>query len=233
MKKKDTIIGVAFLVWFFASIGGMLYVIKIGQIWLFPAFFGQYFLVFGILGINSFVQEGKFGYDALWSLLFPLVGIVCIAASFVWHFGSEELWEKCMEYIPYAGLGLFVLAGLYMMGMWIRSRFLLEKICSQRVEAKCIEVLNNIESRNGSRTTTYCPVYQFYYNGNMYDVCNNVYTNLFCPEVNTVYEIFINPTNPTQFYEPTGNKRTGIIMLILGICFIVFPIFGMVMYSIY
>ena len=230
-KKKNQIIAIIFLTWFFASMGAMIYIATNGQTWLFPALLGQYFLVFGIFGIHSRISKEGFGYREFPLLLFPLIGILAIAATFIWHFTSETLWNKCLENIPFAAMGLFLFIGIYLLGAWLRSTILLQKLCTQRMEAKCIKINQHRRNNNQSGQLFYCPVYQFYFNGKVYQVCNRIYTRPARTQINAVSEIYVNPKNPTQFFEPNENKNLGLGLLLLRIMIILISLGAMVIYG--
>lgn len=94
-KTRDAIISVVFLLWFVASIVGMLYVAKTGKTALLLALFGQYFLVFGIIGLVSIISDEGFKLRHVPILIFPLVGAGAIAGGFIIQYGSEEFKDKC------------------------------------------------------------------------------------------------------------------------------------------
>ena len=70
------IISIVFIVWFMGSIFGMMVCSKLdGGTGLMLALIGQYFLVFGIMGVVGSIKKRPFPAIIL---LFPLVGIALI-----------------------------------------------------------------------------------------------------------------------------------------------------------
>ena len=81
MKKTFTgIISVVFLLWFIASIIGMVYFAKTGRSLLCLALFGQYFLVFGLAAVISGIKDHNFNPI---TLLFVFIGVGTIGAAFL------------------------------------------------------------------------------------------------------------------------------------------------------
>ncbi len=231
-KIKNIIISVLFIIWFIASILVLKHVAQNGQVKLVPIVFGQYFLVFGIIGLYSALAKGKFNFYKLPLLLFPIIGITSIVSGIIMQFGSKELITAFLHNLPYGILVGFSVIGLWLLMFWFKKTILLKRSCTYIINAKCIDVINQYSTnKSGVRKKVYCPVYEFYYNGNTYKVCNNVYTNFTIPIINNTYEIYINQNEPTQFYEPQRSKITGIALFILGISFVILPVVAMVMYS--
>lgn len=226
-KTKDAIISVVFLIWFVASIIGMVYVAKTGRTPLLLALFGQYFLVFGIVGLVSAISDGGFKPKHAPILLFPLVGAGAIIGGFIMQYGSEELKEKSLAAVPFIFIILFAVIGVGLIIAGLYTSLYLKLVCRECVNAECIEVL---ETRNSHGGTAWCPVYSYYYNGQYYKVSNDVYTNTMYPSVGQQYELYINANNPMQFYEPQNYRGTGIFMIILGLFIVLFM--GFVMYMI-
>lgn len=229
--KKDTIFGIVLLIWFLASFAGIFVVAGMEQGWLIPVIMGQVFVILGIFFIVSFMKSGNFGYTEYLLFLFPLLGLGCIIGGFVFHYGGSEVISRFEVYLPYVILGVFVLLGIFTIGVWYRNTVYLVERCSQRIEAKCIDFKSQYRIIDNSRVLTFCPIYQFYYNGNTYEVCNNIYSNLADFRVNEVYDIYINPNKPEQFYQPAQNKRAAWGSLIVGTILIVFPSIVMVLYT--
>lgn len=231
MKIKDTIIGIVALVWFLATFVGIIVVMESDNKWLALALGGQLFFILGIVLISSRIKEKNFHLVDGLLFIFPILGLGGIVASLVIYFEIEPVIDFCKEYMVYAFLGVLLLAGLIMLFAWYRSAIWLKVICTQRIEAKCIEVMEMFRSTEHGFRKKFCPVYQFYFNGNWYDVCNNVFSNLSKAQEGEIYEIYINPKNPNQFYELTRGYTLGIGLLIIGLIVTTMSVVSIVLYS--
>jgi len=218
-KARDTVISIIFILWFVASIAGMLYVSKTGRTALLLALFGQYFFVFGIIGLVSSISEGGFKLRQVPLLIFPLVGAGSIAGGFIVQYGSKELKDKSLEALPYICIILFAIIGLGLIIGGLYNSFYLKLVCKEYVNAECVDVMVTKNSHGGE---VWCPVYSYYYNGQYYKSSNDIYSNGVYPSVGQNYELYINSKNPMQFYEPHNSIKTGAIMIIIGIVIVLF-----------
>ncbi len=225
-KTSDAIISVVFILWFVASIVGMIFVAKTGRTALLLALFGQFFLVFGVIGLVSSISEGGFKLKQIPILIFPLVGAGAITAGFIIQYGSEDFKAKCYDALPYIAILLFAIIGVGLIIAGLYNAFYLKLVCKEHVDAECVEVLVTKNSHGGE---VWCPVYSYSYNGQNYKSSNDIYSNGIYPSVGQYYELYINPKNPMQFYEPHNSIRTGFFMAILGIFIVMFMGFVMCM----
>lgn len=226
-KAGQAIVSVVFLVWFIASIGLLIYFAKTGKTALTLSVLGQYFLVFGIIGLVGSVSDGGFKLKNLPILLFPLVGIGAIAGGIIIQYGSEELKKKSIDALPMIFIILFIIIGVCLIIGGLYNALYLKLTCTEYVNAECVEVKKQY---NRNHNEAYCPVYSFSYNGQNYKVCNEIYTNSYIPAVGQCYEVYINPNNPMKIYEPLRVKGTGMFMIIFGaviVCFMGFILFMM------
>ena len=230
-ENKKTGIGgillsIVFLVWFVASIGAMIYFSKTNRGALVVTVFGQYFLVFGLIAVISGIKNKNF--QAV-TLLFPLVGIGAMAGGCIFQFGAEAVKKQAEAAIPYLFLGLFFVIGVSLvLGTYLKSKRKHE-VCNYCIAATCVEV----KSHYDDGTRTYCPVYEVYYRGEMIRICNNLYTNIHRVEVGEAREIYLNPNDPNEFYEPKEEKATKKFMYILGSIFAIVSIFALTMVLFY
>lgn len=107
----------------------------------------------------------------------------------------------------------------------------LKKVCTEPVTAICadpnIKVLYDIikekielmplyvNVKNASRASTktkyigsFCsPIYEIYYDGETYTLCDNNYNNFNVPDEGQERELLINPDNPLEFYDFIRYKK--------------------------
>ncbi len=210
------VISVFFLIWFFGSIGAMIFLSNNGSTDLCLAVFGQLFLIFGIIGTISMIKSKSF---QAFVLLFPLIGAGCLFFSLTYHFMPETR-EDMMNMIPYLMLALFFVIGLGIFIYGILGPVMLRKKCTQTIMGKVIK----LQERYNDGSKTYCPTFEIYYRSEMKEICNKIYTNYYVPQVGESVELCINPDNPDQFYIPSQNKSMGGFLIIFGLVFMAVPV---------
>ena len=226
-NKKKTGIGaillsVIFLIWFFGSIAAMIYLSQNDKGALVVTVFGQVFLVFGLIAVISGIMNKQFQPI---TLIFPLVGIGCMAGGCIFQFGSETVIKYAEDALPYLFLCIFLIVGVSLViGTYLHSKRLHE-VCNYCITATCVKVKSHYSK--GKRM--YCPVYEVYFRGDMIQICNNVYTNMNHITVGESREIYLNPNKPTEFYEPKEEKSMKIVLYFLGILFTIVSIFALIM----
>ena len=102
------ILSFVFLLWFVASVIGMVYVSRSAELsWLVPVILGQIFLVIGTAGLIAMLRAKKKG---LWiDIVAILVGAIIVILPLIYHFGSEQTKTAITAHIPtLAGAGLFL-----------------------------------------------------------------------------------------------------------------------------
>lgn len=221
-----TILGLAFVIWFFVSVGFMIYLASRDMWPLMILVFGQVFLVFGTVAILASLKDKKF--DPV-LLIFPLVGVGCIAGGCIFQFGSKSIMDYVEKILPYLFLGLFFIIGMgLVIGTYFGTKRRHEK-CNYCITATCVDVKTSYNK--GSRT--YCPVYEVYFRGEMHRIKRNIYSNVNHVAIGDQKEVYLNPDNPEEFYEPREEKSLNLFTYILGISFAVVSVFALVMTCIY
>ena len=216
------LLSVVFVIWFIASIVAMIYFSQTNKGALVVTIFGQYFLVFGLIAVISSLKSKKF---QAFTLIFPVIGIGAMAGGCIFRFGTEELKKQAEAALPYLFLGLFFIIGVSLvLGTYLTSKRKHE-VCNYCITATCVEVKSHYD--DGSRT--YCPVYEVYFRHETMQICNNFYTNIHRVEVGETREIYLNPEDPNEFYEPKEELSTKRFTYILGGIFVITSVFALVM----
>lgn len=213
----DKILGAAFLIWFVASIAGMIGAAKLQEMGWVAIVFGQYFIVFGFAGLFNEIKSG-FRHPIV--ITVPVVGLLVVICGLLWQFGDEMTKANVASQIPNMAAGMFMLVGALLL-IGIIYEKLEQKMCTHAVQGKCVDVKwHYSSSNNGRNTKTYCPVYEYYYNGQTYTGSQEIYTNIIHVGVGEYREIFINPNKPTVFYEKGMSRALNLVSLIIGVLFI-------------
>lgn len=222
-KIKNGIIGAVFLIWFFGSMIAMLVCSKLdNRTGILLALFGQYFLVFGILGVGANRKNKPFPLPIL---LFPLVGVLLLACGISIWVGGEQALVWLQKNAPYILIWIFPLVGAGMIVSATCNSRHLKRVCTREVQAKCIDVESTWSpDRNGrGGRYVYMPVYSIFYNGEEKILRNYIYTNMNRFEQGEYYYIKINPDNPEEFIDSNNKKAKG-MSLILGVVFLVISV---------
>ena len=225
-SKIGIIFGILFILWFIASIGGLMYCTNKGLDALSIGIFGQYFLVFGIIALVSETKKKNFNPIVL---LFPLVGICAIAGAVIYQFGSEEQINALMELMPYGILLIFFIIGVGLLIHAYRISIVKIRRCTYPIDAVCIDVKTRFRHKEGK---SYCPVYMIEHQGKVIELCNEIYSNTNKIKAGDTQTIMINPDDPRDFYEVRQTRILAASFLIMGLIFMGAPIFAVfVMYK--
>ncbi len=228
-------VGVIFLFWFAGSLAFMMYAFNAENPLAFAAI-GQYFLVFGALAISANIKRVKSGkkFD-IPVLLIPLVGIVLIGVSLVQVFGMPLFVQGLMEkydfeeadIIVYSVFGLFIVIGVGLI-MSVVLDLKKKARCSDVISVTCVHVDEKFMSNNGRHTRVYCPTWEAFYAGRKRTYVNDEQYVGKKYAVGTISEIHVNPENPDEYYD-SANTYKNKIVAVLGFCFVIVPVWGLVM----
>lgn len=230
---SSCILSIIFIIWFVASIGGMLYISKQDNKWPLLALFGQYFLVFGLVFLVNNIKNKKIlGPE----IIVTIVGAICVYAGIVLPKATPEERESFIRLIPFAFLGLFTLVGLTIIFNAIpKKKKPATTNCTTQVIASCIDI-ESYESYDGINmsTPTYCPIYEFYYNGITYRVKGRSYSNYCNVQIGDRTGLLINPANPYEYTIPdaitTSDPMSNLIAIGIGVVFILVSAIGIAIY---
>lgn len=209
------------MVWFVASLAGMIYLAGTGGEILMLAVLGQYFLVFGIAGILSNIKNKAL---LVANLIFPLAGLGLIAVSLWLTYGGERGKEILMVSVPYIAMGAFMVIGILVMAVPYVGAARRRKRCTLAVNAVCVAV----DTRYHKGRRTVCPTYEFYYNGENHRVCDHVYYGTEVPE-GAICTIYVDPADLKVFWHEERAKRESRDAALMGIVFFVCGLLGMYM----
>lgn len=226
MKSKT--IGIVFLVWFFASLVGMLFVgeTESPAKWL-MILFGQYFVVFGSIAV--YANKGAKRFPSI-VLMLLLVGLVCVGSGIYMLVGGEDATAKMFDFAPVLIMAVFPVAGILMIHMSVSEMLYLKRNCTYEVDAKCVDVSTSHRKTNqGRRRTIYMPTYSVWMDGKEYRIWNNKYTSKQYV-VGEYYKLKVNPADVNEFVDVNSKSVHG-GMLVVGIIFIVITaVIGVVVY---
>lgn len=232
-STSSCILSIVFIIWFVASIGGMLYISKQDNKWPLLALFGQYFLVFGLVFlVNSIKNKKILGPE----IIVTLVGAICVYAGIVLPKATPEERENFTRLVPFMFLGLFAIVGLIIIFNAIpKNKKPAITSCTTPVIASCIDI-ESYESSDGINTSTpiYCPIYEFYYNGTTYRVKGDSYSNYCNVQIGDRTGLLINPVNPYEYTIPDAissqDPMSNLIAIGIGVVFVIVSAIGIAIY---
>ena len=215
--------GCFLLVWLVASIIAMIVLAGISIEWV-TIVLGQMFLVLGLFAMFA----GKF--NSIWIILFPLMGLCGIVGSLISLYGTEELREQFFnDILPMVVLGLFGIIGLGLIVVPIYAKKVKEKRCTLPVQGVVTDLNRKwVRGYKGSRGYyTYAPVYEYFHNGILYRKESNSYnTNYKKFEIGSEVTVFLNPSNPNDYYV----KNLQVENIIAGVMLLVLALAGIAVY---
>lgn len=222
-SPMSKVISAIFLIWFVTSIGLMWYFSEVGKQLLILAIGGQYFLVFGIIGICSTMKAKSF-HPHLW--LFPYVGVGMIVAAVVLQFEISIAGYSPGFICVLLFVNVFTLTGICTYIKCVADKKLLSA-CTFSIQGKCVDLKHHYTITENSqghrrRIRTICPVYEIVYRGQTYHICNNNYTNFMNPKIGEYEGLKINPDDPGSdvFITRRTKLSTGIVLFIGTVCFL-------------
>lgn len=177
-NKGDKLVGALVLIWFFLSIGSLLYLASLERTVELLVVFGHYFLVFGIMILISNFK--KINTDAAFKILFSL-GIVFVLYIDFLSDGIKIKMNKDM-------FGFFVLGSIF----FVTGIGMLISVIKKKIIANGINVQATVCGHKKDGDASAC-IYEYEYNGNKYKYCDNYYTLDKKPEIGSVHTIKVNP----------------------------------------
>ena len=209
------ILSFVFLLWFIASVVGMIYVSRSSELsWLIPVILGQFFLVIGTAGFIAMCSAKKKG---LWiDITAILAGAVIVVLPLIYHYGSEQTKAVITSNIPtLAGAGILTAGICGTLATFIGKKRSAKKY-STPAEGICIEHKTRLGSRG---TVLYCPVYEITLNGEMYRMEKKVYSNTGVPQIGESRTLYIDEDDLESYVEPIADKSIRMIGYLVSVSF--------------
>lgn len=208
-------ISVLFLVWFFASIYGMIYAWKNHLGWMIPVLIGQFLAFFGLLGI--LIMSGDASKNVWFPCIFLIVGLMVFISGMIAHYGDTSMKNALFEAIPYMVAVFFMIIGIginYINNM-IMKRY--KQQCIHSVIGECVD----FNFRYGMRTLTKSPIYDAMVGEEKRRFTRSIYTRFSNPTLGDKREILVSYDDTDMYLESISDKSLKKFNLILGAIFVV------------
>ena len=219
------VLSFVFLLWFVASVVGMVYVSRSAELsWLIPVILGQFFLVIGTAGLTVMLRAKK---KDLWiDIVAILIGAIIVALPLIYHFGSEQTKTAITAHIPtLAGAGLLIAGLCGTLAAYIGQKRAAEKY-STPVEGICVERKTRLGSGGA---VLHCPVYEITLNGETLRMEKEVYSNMGVPQIGESRTLYINENDLDSYVEPIADKSARMIGYFISVPFMIAGIITLVL----
>ncbi|WP_294410454.1 hypothetical protein [uncultured Ruminococcus sp.] len=211
----EKILGFTAVGWFFMTIALMFITAqKEGREWLVVVLFFQLFAAIGLISLiaeaigKSRLQKGAFVPIA--------IGTAGIIITFAMKNSDEAGREKIFKLLLVGFLLLFPVIGtIHVISAFVERSRSGDK-CTMAISAACTDVYIIRITVNGSTTYKYIPTYEYEYEGETYT--RKAQKTLQRREKGLNYDIYVNPDDPKEIYDPDAVKR-GIAGIIAEIVF--------------
>ncbi|SFB76858.1 DUF3592 domain-containing protein [Ruminococcus albus] len=119
---------------------------------------------------------------------------------------------------------IFFIAGSMIFWTSLFGEISKKKICTQPVMAVCHDLhVSHSRDSDGHSSTTYSPVWRYYFNGNYYEHHESGSSNIDVPRMGEQREIMIDPNDPLTIYRKSTSKM--LFLLVFGLVFMAVPLF--------
>ena len=219
------ILSFIFLLWFVASVVGMVYVSRSAELsWLSPVILGQVFLVIGTAGLIVMLRAKK---KDLWiDIAAIVVGAIIVVLPLIYHYGSEQTKAAITAHIhTLAGAGLLIAGLCGTLAAFTGQKRAAEKY-STTVEGICIERKTRLGSGG---TVLHCPVYEITLNGETLRMEKEVYSNVGVPQIGESRTLYISENDLDSYVEPIADKRVRMIGYFISVLFMIAGIITLVL----
>ena len=219
------ILSFVFLMWFFASVIGMVYVSRSAELsWLIPVILGQVFLVIGTAGLIVMLRAKKKG---LWiDIVAMLAGAVIVAFPLVYHYGSTQTRDTVSSLVPFLiGGGMLLIGGCGTAAEYLSLKRSALKYATP-IEGECVEH----RTRPGSGgAVLVSPVYEVILDGERLRLDKQSFSNAATPQIGEKRTLYIDEHDLSSYYEPIRDKRSGVIVYVITVCFMAAGVLTLIM----
>ena len=184
-NPKGIIIGMLCLIWGLGSIAAMLFCSKLeNHTGILLVLLGQFFLVIGLIAVICNRKAKPYPFIVL---VFPLAGIALLVCGIYILTKGEIALSMLDQYAPYILIWIFPLAGIMMIAGTLGKIRYLKQVCTQEVQAKCVDIESASAAGTHRRKHVTMPVYSISYNGEEKLLRKGMYTNLNHFEIGAYY----------------------------------------------
>lgn len=215
---------ISFIGIFVGAFGFMDYMEENDMLWVELTLFG---LTFFLLGLTAMI-----GSRQSFLLLFIFVGGGIAGISTAYGLGGESFCMELMSSIvPFIGLVLFPIAGCGLVISGIMQIKKIKETFTEQVQAEIIDKQRQTWYDNDHRHhTSYVLTWRYYAHGEWCEWKSNGGRSPEPREIGNYDTISINPENSKEAYDKKACRPAAFILVIIGLCFILFGSIGLALF---
>lgn len=227
-SNKEIILSIIMVLWFFGSIGYMLYASNTQhgtQKVLIT--FGQIFAIVGLFAVISCLKAGQV-LSGLISSIFLIVGVGTILGGVCGLTNNQTLQSILSAIMPYLFVIVFFAISIGLISVPMYQCYLTKVKYIDKVQVECVHVNSHISHSDNRNQMMYSPVWRGWYHGKYVTfTCNNFTSRKY--KVGQSETISVNPNDETKYMD--SSKQFGYkISFGIGIGFFIASC--MLMYSV-
>ena len=194
--------------------------------WLATIIGGAFLLVIDIIMFTrEFEKERKRNF--LLPIITCIIGIVMVLCGTMLKKDPEMLKTFVSKHILLLGMLLLLSIGVGLLFYAITEPRRKRRYCTVRVFGECCGFATKFSSSRGGHRV-HAPIYKFYLGEEEYCVAEKSYSRFFNPPEGEKRELYVDTETMDEIYEPIRAGKFRKFTYGLGVCFIIFPILGLI-----
>lgn len=136
---------------------------------------------------------------------------------------AQGYWSKSAHVGGCIITAIFALMLFFVIRSYVRKK----RRCTAGADAEVIDLRVSVSHDSDGDTTTYAPVYRFWYGGEEHTVTSNIYSSGRQYAVGDRVTLMIDPENPETFFDPGRDRKNAIFFGAIAALFLLFGIGAM------
>ena len=203
---------ICFVLWLAVTAGVSFFCLKAGEYWEI-----LFFIIQAAAGITVFcasLPKNRLKHF----IIFLAADLAFAALIVILRFAMPRPFHTIsVRALPVASAAaLLSSAGLMIMVFSITGIMHRRQRCTFSVQGKCLDVMSRKARNDGFFSKTYCPIFEYIYNGEKYIVRPKSYKTMTPPALNSVSEMLINPDEPEEYFDIEREVRNSRRLSIAG-----------------
>lgn len=193
--------------------------------WLSVIIGGAFLLVIDlVMFMKEFEKERKRNF--LLPMITCILGGVAVWCGTMLKKDPEMLKTFVLDHALLFLWGLFLCIGVGVLVFALTEPRRKRRYCTVRVYGECVGFRTKFSSSRGGHRV-HAPVYEFHFGGEMHCVAESSYSRFANPLEGEKRELYFDTETLEEIYEPIRSGLLRIFTYVIGLCFIIIPIVGL------